>query len=93
VYTIDKRQVTVSHPGPTGPDFSQTFPGLGMPKPHDPKIRGDFIVHVTINFPLFLTVRQKQILCRAIPMPSVIEIMNGENIIEKEEYDYLSSFD
>jgi DnaJ-class molecular chaperone len=66
------------------PDFSETFLGLGMPKPEDPKTRGDFIVQVAINFPLTLTGSQKRGLRRALPMEFIIETMRDDNVIEEK---------
>jgi DnaJ family protein B protein 4 len=60
VQTIDGKQVTVEHTGPTSPDFVERFPDLGMPKSKAPTVRGQFIVGVKIKFPTSLTAQQKQ---------------------------------
>ncbi|KAF2868505.1 hypothetical protein BDV95DRAFT_643270 [Massariosphaeria phaeospora] len=62
VQTIDGKQVGVSSGGPTGPNFSERFPHLGMPKSKKPNERGDFVVGVRIKFPTSLTQQQKDIL-------------------------------
>jgi len=60
VQTIDGKQVSVSHSGPSGPDWKTSYPELGMPKSKKPSERGDFIVGVNIKFPASLTASQKQ---------------------------------
>ncbi|KAJ4303047.1 Molecular chaperone (DnaJ super) [Kalmusia sp. IMI 367209] len=60
VQTIDGKQVPVRSGGPTGPDFSERFPSLGMPKSKKPNERGDFVIGVRINFPKSLTSQQKE---------------------------------
>ncbi|KAF4548933.1 DnaJ C terminal domain-containing protein 5 [Elsinoe fawcettii] len=59
VTTIDGRQLQVSAGGPTGPGYTQNFPGQGMPKPKSPEQRGDMIVGVNIKYPKTLTADQK----------------------------------
>jgi DnaJ homolog subfamily B member 4 len=58
VQTIDGKQVSVRHSGPTPPLWKETFPNQGMPRRKSGE-RGDFIVGVNINFPLSLTAQQK----------------------------------
>ncbi|KAF9734064.1 hypothetical protein PMIN04_005386 [Paraphaeosphaeria minitans] len=60
VQTIDGKQVPVRSGGPTGPDFTERFPSLGMPKSKKPSERGDFVVGVRIKFPKSLTGQQKE---------------------------------
>jgi len=60
VQTIDGKQLSVSSAGPTQPDWTERFPGQGMPKSKTPSVRGDFIIGVKIRFPLTLTAQQKQ---------------------------------
>ncbi|KAF2181793.1 DnaJ-domain-containing protein [Zopfia rhizophila CBS 207.26] len=62
VQTIDGKQLVVSSAGPTGPNFEERYPGLGMPKSKKPAERGDFVVGVRIKFPISLTQHQKEIL-------------------------------
>ncbi|KAF1957511.1 DnaJ-domain-containing protein [Byssothecium circinans] len=59
VQTIDGKQVGVRSAGPTGPNFTERFPNLGMPKSKKPNERGDFVVGVKIKFPTSLTQQQK----------------------------------
>ncbi|KAF2738542.1 DnaJ-domain-containing protein, partial [Polyplosphaeria fusca] len=60
VQTIDGKQLPVSNSGPTGPTFTERFPGLGMPKSKKPNERGEFLVGVRIKFPTSLTAAQKE---------------------------------
>lgn len=60
VQTIDGKQVGVRSAGPTGPDFTERYPNLGMPKSKKPNERGDFVVGVRIKFPKSLTAQQKE---------------------------------
>lgn len=60
VQTIDGKQVSVSQSGPTSPDWTERWPGLGMPKSKTPNVRGDFVVGVKIKFPTSLTASQKE---------------------------------
>ncbi|KAF2858146.1 DnaJ-domain-containing protein [Piedraia hortae CBS 480.64] len=59
VKTIDGKQLTVSHSGPTPPTWHERFPQLGMPIKKTDQ-RGDFIVGVNIKFPTSLTAKQKE---------------------------------
>ncbi|PNS15384.1 hypothetical protein CAC42_643 [Sphaceloma murrayae] len=59
VKTIDGKQLSVSAGGPTGPGYTQTFPGQGMPKPKSPDQRGDMVVAVNIKYPKTLTAEQR----------------------------------
>ncbi|TKX20101.1 psi1-like protein [Elsinoe australis] len=59
VKTIDGRQIQVTAGGPTGPSYTQNFPGQGMPKPKTPDQRGDMIVGINIKYPKTLTADQK----------------------------------
>ncbi|KAI5365508.1 putative DnaJ domain, Chaperone J-domain superfamily [Septoria linicola] len=67
VSTIDGKQLSVSSAGPTNPDWSEKFPGQGMPKSKTPNVRGDFIVGVKIKFPASLTPQQKTQLKEILP--------------------------
>lgn len=67
VSTIDGKQLSVSSAGPTNPDWTERFPGQGMPKSKTPSVRGDFIVGVKIKFPTSLTAQQKQQLKEILP--------------------------
>jgi DnaJ homolog subfamily B member 4 len=60
VQTIDGKQLNVGSGGPTGPQWTERFPNLGMPKSKKPTERGDFVVGVKIKFPITLTSQQKQ---------------------------------
>lgn len=60
VSTIDGKQVTVQSAGPTGPTWTDRFPGQGMPKSKKPNERGDFIIGVKIKFPSSLSPQQKE---------------------------------
>jgi DnaJ family protein B protein 4 len=60
VQTIDGKQLQVSSSGPSGPNFEERYPHLGMPKSKKPTERGDFVVGVKIKFPTSLTAAQKE---------------------------------
>lgn len=60
VTTIDNKSLQVRSGGPTGPNFTERFPNLGMPKSKKPNERGDFVVGVRIKFPTSLTMDQKE---------------------------------
>ncbi|KAF5844621.1 hypothetical protein GGP41_007695 [Bipolaris sorokiniana] len=60
VQTIDGKQLSVGSGGPTGPNWTERYPNLGMPKSKKPAERGDFIVGVKIKFPTSLTSAQKE---------------------------------
>ncbi|EUC33544.1 hypothetical protein COCVIDRAFT_34919 [Bipolaris victoriae FI3] len=60
VQTIDGKQLSVGSGGPTGPNWTERYPNLGMPKSKKPTERGDFIVGVKIKFPTSLTSAQKE---------------------------------
>lgn len=60
IKTIDEKQLNVRAGGPTGPEYTQIFPGQGMPKSKAPDQRGDLIVGVNIKFPKSLSADQKQ---------------------------------
>ncbi len=62
VQTIDGKQISVGHSGPTPPTWEDRFPSLGMPKSKKPTERGDFVVGVNIKFPTTLTTAQKEVL-------------------------------
>ncbi|KAI9661701.1 MAG: hypothetical protein M1821_008939 [Bathelium mastoideum] len=59
VTTIDGKQISVRHGGPTPPTYEDRYPNLGMPKPKKSSERGDFIIGVNIKFPTSLTPQQK----------------------------------
>ncbi|KAF2157993.1 HSP40/DnaJ peptide-binding protein [Myriangium duriaei CBS 260.36] len=59
IQTIDQKQLSVRAGGPTGPEYTQIFPGQGMPKSKTPDQRGDLIIGVNIKFPKSLTPDQK----------------------------------
>lgn len=67
IQTIDGKTLEVSHSGPTPPNWSETYPGLGMVKPKDPSQRGNMIVKVDIVFPSYLSPEQKQKLKEILP--------------------------
>lgn len=58
--TIDGRQLNIDKAGPTGPNTSETYPGLGMPVSKKPGDRGNFIIKYNVKFPTSLTAQQKQ---------------------------------
>lgn len=60
VTTIDGKQLSVGSSGPTGPQWTERYPNLGMPKSKKPAERGDFVVGVRIKFPTSLTQAQKE---------------------------------
>ncbi|KAF2676735.1 DnaJ-domain-containing protein [Lentithecium fluviatile CBS 122367] len=60
VTTIDNKSLQVRSGGPTGPNFTECFPNLGMPKSKKPTERGDFVIGVRIKFPTSLTMAQKE---------------------------------
>jgi DnaJ family protein B protein 4 len=60
VTTIDNKSLQVRSGGPTGPNFTERFPNLGMPKSKKPTERGDFVVGVRIKFPTHLSQDQKE---------------------------------
>ncbi|RYP56850.1 hypothetical protein DL771_011554 [Monosporascus sp. 5C6A] len=60
ITTIDGKQLNIEKAGPTGPNTSDTYPGLGMPLSKKPGERGNFIVKYNVKFPTSLTPRQKQ---------------------------------
>jgi DnaJ family protein B protein 4 len=57
---IDGRYVKVVAWTPTGPEWTELYPGLGMPSPKDETIRGDLIIGVKISYPRTLSALQKQ---------------------------------
>ncbi|OJD31632.1 dnaj heat shock family protein [Diplodia corticola] len=59
VQTIDGKNVSVRSGGPTSPEYTDRYPGLGMPKSKKPNERGDFVIGVKIKFPTSLTADQK----------------------------------
>ncbi|KAF4303159.1 Heat shock protein DnaJ [Botryosphaeria dothidea] len=59
VQTIDGKNISVSSAGPTSPEYTDRYPGLGMPKSKKPAERGDFFIGVKIKFPATLTSDQK----------------------------------
>ena len=59
VKTIDGKNLSVGGSGPTGPTWTERFPGLGMPKSKKSTERGDFVVGVKIKFPTSLSADQK----------------------------------
>ncbi|KAK7709093.1 Molecular chaperone (DnaJ superfamily) [Botryosphaeria dothidea] len=59
VQTIDGKNISVSSAGPTSPEYTDRYPGLGMPKSKKPAERGDFVIGVKIKFPATLTSDQK----------------------------------
>lgn len=61
VKTIDGKQVGVRSGGPTGPTWSERYPGQGMPLTKKGKEgqRGDMVVGVNIKFPSSLSTDQK----------------------------------
>ncbi|RYP00059.1 hypothetical protein DL764_006609 [Monosporascus ibericus] len=60
ITTIDGKQLNIEKAGPTGPNTSDTYPGLGMPLSKKPGERGNFVVKYNVKFPTSLTPRQKQ---------------------------------
>lgn len=60
VSTIDGKQISVGSSGPINPEWTERYPGLGMPKSKTPSVRGDLIVGVKIKFPTSLTAEQKE---------------------------------
>lgn len=60
VQTIDGKQLSVGSGGPTGPNWTERYPNLGMPKSKRPTERGDFIIGVKIKFPTTLTSAQRE---------------------------------
>jgi DnaJ family protein B protein 4 len=54
ITTIDGKTVKVSHSGPTPPNWSETYPSLGMVLPKDPQKRGEMIVKVDVGSPCAL---------------------------------------
>jgi DnaJ family protein B protein 4 len=64
VATIDAKEllVSVSSNIPTGPLWTERFPGLGMPRSKNPTERGDMVVEVSIKYPLSLDAGQKDAL-------------------------------
>jgi len=67
IKTIDGKQLSVGHTGPTPPTWTAPYPGQGMVVPKDPSRRGDMIVQVKINFPSSLTPDQKALLKDILP--------------------------
>jgi DnaJ family protein B protein 4 len=65
VRTIDGNYVNVIARTPTGPDWSEVYPELGMPSPKDATVRGDLIVGVTVKYPRVLSAWQKESLYMA----------------------------
>jgi DnaJ-class molecular chaperone len=51
VPTVDGKRVQVSPFKPTGPNWREVFPELGMPDSQEPSKRGDLIVAVNIEYP------------------------------------------
>lgn len=65
--TIDGKQLTVSHSGPTSDKWEEVFPGQGMVHSKNPLERGDLKVRANIVFPTSLTPEQKQKLREILP--------------------------
>lgn len=59
VQTIDGKNISVKSAGPTPPEYTDRYPGLGMPKSKKPSERGDFVIGVKVKFPGSLTSDQK----------------------------------
>jgi DnaJ family protein B protein 4 len=58
--TIEGKYIEFSVTQPTGPNWTQTYPGLGMPDFKDEKTRGNLIVSVKIKYPETLSVLQQE---------------------------------
>jgi DnaJ family protein B protein 4 len=52
--------VKVAPSRPTDPGWTDTFPGLGMPRSKNPEERGNLVVGVCIMYPKELTEEQKE---------------------------------
>lgn len=65
---IDEKQLVVASAGPTGPEWRERYPGLGMPNTKEPTERGDLVIRVSTPFPLTpLTEDQKKALKEIFP--------------------------
>lgn len=60
IATIDGKSLNIEKAGPTQPNSSDTYPGLGMPISKSPGQRGNFVVKYNVKFPLSLSPAQKQ---------------------------------
>jgi DnaJ-class molecular chaperone len=49
IKTIDGKTLQVSHSGPTPPNWTETYPSLGMVLPKEPNQRGNLIVKVNVS--------------------------------------------
>ncbi|KAF8472457.1 hypothetical protein BDZ91DRAFT_790353 [Kalaharituber pfeilii] len=65
--TIDGKQLTVRHAGPTSDKWQEVFPDQGMVLSKNPSQRGDLIVRANIVYPTSLTAEQKQKLKEILP--------------------------
>ncbi|KAI5806662.1 DnaJ domain-containing protein [Peziza echinospora] len=67
INTIDGKQLTVRHGGPTSDKWQEVFPGQGMVLSKNPSQRGDLIVRANVVFPTSLSAEQKQKLKEILP--------------------------
>ncbi|KAG0670660.1 hypothetical protein C6P42_003894 [Pichia californica] len=58
--TISGRKLHLSRSTPTQPNFTETFPGQGMPISKQPGKFGDLIVEYKVDYPVYLNAEQKQ---------------------------------
>jgi DnaJ family protein B protein 4 len=59
VTTIDGKNLHLDKGGPTQPESSDIYPGLGMPISKKPGQRGNFVVKYRVRFPMTLSPTQK----------------------------------
>lgn len=62
IQTIDGRQIPISKTQPVRPTDRTRYPGQGMPLSKNPNERGDLVVTYEIDYPVFLTDRQKRVI-------------------------------
>jgi DnaJ family protein B protein 4 len=65
VRTIDGKYIDVVARTPTGPDWTDIYPELGMPSSKDGMVRGNLVINVKIKYPRVLSALQKQSLMMA----------------------------
>lgn len=57
--TISGRKLHLSRTTPTQPNFTETFPGQGMPNSKMPGKTGDLLVEYKVDYPVYLNADQK----------------------------------
>ncbi|TID31278.1 hypothetical protein CANINC_000119 [Pichia inconspicua] len=58
--TLSGRKLHLSRTTPTQPNFTETFPGQGMPISKQPGKNGDLIIEYKVDYPVYLNAAQKE---------------------------------